>query len=88
MKYEDIDETLLDNRIKELNKKGFTCSSIERALGLEQGTMIKWQEDNINPEEEALLNIISKFPWMIYIADNKYKGKVKIELEYEFGDIK
>ena len=72
----------MDKRLKKLYKLGITRLSIERSLGLDCGTVKKWEEGILNPEEDALLSMISTFPWILKVADNGYDGETPITLKY------
>ena len=76
----------MDDRIKELNKHGLSCSGMERALSLPQGSMSKWEKDSMKPEEESLLKMIHKFPFLLAVAAGNYKGIMKISIEYKIGE--
>jgi len=73
----------MDERIKKLNEIGIKCSAIERILSLPQGCMQSWEKGKMQPEEEALLNMIYAFPWLLSLAEKNYKGKIKFNYTVE-----
>lgn len=52
--------------------KDASNASIERALGLEFGSMDKWSKEGYPTEAQALFRILKLFPWMLLVAEDKY----------------
>lgn len=73
----------MEEILKRLKKKpGF--SAIERTLELRPfGLLSEWEKDisKIPPEGIALLKTIDTFPWLLRVADNKYKDASEILID-------
>lgn len=71
-----MDCTQVNLLIDSLEDKKISFSYLERALELPFGTIQRWKEGDITPEEMTLLKIISVYPWIIQVADNQFNHKV------------
>ena len=57
-----------------LQDNGYSLAAIERALELPQRTISRWKSStDLSSMGVALLRIISTFPWILQVAENKYK---------------
>ena len=64
------DKDLIGKITLDLNKKGYTNVSIERALELEFGCIDKWITDgDVPPEARALFLLLMRYPMLIDVAD-------------------
>ena len=62
-----------------MSLRGYCASAayIERVLGLEFGTVEKWEAGKrLTASELALLRLICVYPWMLDVADNRFDAGV------------
>lgn len=60
--------------LRDLKEQGLSFPNIERCLSLPQGTIKGWEEKGSIPKDgQALMKIVTMFPWMLEVADNDFR---------------
>lgn len=63
----------VENMLESLSNKGYNLAAIERALELPQRTISRWKNTGeLSSTGLALLRIISTYPWILNVAQNKF----------------
>ncbi len=64
----------VENMLSILSSKGYNLAAIERALELPQRTISRWKNTGeLSSMGLALLRIISTYPWILHVAQNKFE---------------
>ena len=58
--------------LDDLSKNNCTMAYMERSLGLPARTIARWKAEGSSAAPVALLRMVTTFPWLLEVADNKY----------------
>lgn len=62
----------IQHSIEWLNQNKVSMATFERVFELPQRTLTRWKEGNFSSSTLSFLRIITTFPWIIKIAENRF----------------
>ena len=65
----------LKKMLEDMNKAGISMAMFERVFELPTRTMTRWKSGDFSASVLALLRLVTTYPWLINVAENKFDRK-------------
>jgi hypothetical protein len=74
---------MIQNILDDLNRSNISMAMLEPVFDLPARTLTRWKHGDFSSSALALLRIVSTFPWIIHVAEEKFNPK-QASLEIRF----